>query len=117
MTISCKATVTDTDVATPITPTGSIIFASNSTGTFSPTSCSLASTGTVGTASCSASYTPTAEGQHMITGTYQTLDSWGIWEPGDYYHNGSNATSQVNVLSSDPPTTTYGGGGGRFYQS
>jgi len=115
-TISCRATVTDTDVATPITPTGSIIFASNSTGTFSPTTCTLAVTGTTGTASCSVSYTPTAAGQHLITGTYQTLDSWGIWEPGDYYHNGSNATSQVNVLSSDPPATTDGGAGGRFYR-
>src|SRR5439155_359271 len=63
---SCVATVTDTDIGAAITPNGSVGFASNSTGVFSPPSCALAATGTVGVASCSVSYTPGVAGLHGI---------------------------------------------------
>ena len=67
----CTATVTDTS-ASPSTPTGSVSFASDGTGTFSPgTSCNLLA-GAAGTASCAVTYTPTVvgTGTHSITGTY-----------------------------------------------
>src|SRR5256886_10921429 len=57
----CTATVTDTS-ASPSTPTGSVSFASDGTGTFSPgTSCNLLA-GAAGTASCAVTYTPTVVG-------------------------------------------------------
>src|SRR2546429_28541 len=68
---SCTATVTDTS-ASPSTPTGSVSFASDGTGTFSPgTSCNLLA-GAAGTASCAVTYTPTVvgTGTHSITGTF-----------------------------------------------
>ena len=104
-TITCSATVTDTDVATPITPARTVFFSSNSTGTFSSTICTLAPTGTVGTASCSVSYTPAMAGQHSITGVYQYRDGWGNLVSGDDNHIGSNASSQVYVVSSISPLT------------
>src|SRR5207244_1915657 len=67
----CTATVSDTS-ASPSTPTGSVSFASDGTGTFSPgTSCSLLA-GAAGTASCAVTYTPTVvgTGTHSITGTF-----------------------------------------------
>src|SRR5439155_392740 len=56
----CTATVTDTSATGATTPTGSVGFASDGTGTFSlpGTSCSL-SAGAAGTASCAVTYTPT----------------------------------------------------------
>src|SRR3989449_651478 len=51
----CTATVTDTSASTS-TPTGSVSFASDGTGTFSPgTSCNLLA-GAAGTASCAVTY-------------------------------------------------------------
>src|SRR2546428_370280 len=67
----CTATVTDTS-ASPSTPTGSVSFASDGTGTFSPeTSCTFL-TGAVAPASGVVTYTPTVvgTGTHTITGTY-----------------------------------------------
>src|SRR5256884_398261 len=57
----CTAAVSDTS-ASPSTPTGSVSFASDGTGTFSPgTSCNLLA-GAAGTASCAVTYTPTVVG-------------------------------------------------------
>ena len=112
VTTTCTAIVTDTDVSAAITPTGSVHFSSNSTGTFNAPSCSLASTSNTGIARCSVAYTPTATGRHEIIGAYQSLDSSGIWEPGDNTHNGSNAATHVLVTSSDPPAIAGGGSGG-----
>src|SRR5206468_1941799 len=55
----CTATVTDTSATGSTTPTGSVSFAGDGTGTFSlpGTSCSL-SAGAAGTASCAVTYTP-----------------------------------------------------------
>src|SRR2546426_914677 len=67
------STVTDTSATGATTPTGSVGFASDGTGTFSlpGTSCSL-SAGAAGTASCAVTYTPTVvgTGTHSITGTF-----------------------------------------------
>src|SRR5436309_2983144 len=69
----CTATFTDTSATGATTPTGSVSFASDGTGTFSlpGTSCSL-SAGAAGTASCAVTYTPTVvgTGTHSITGTF-----------------------------------------------
>src|SRR5207245_2062327 len=70
----CTATVTDTS-ASPSTPTGSVSFASDGTGTFSPgTSCNLLA-GAAGTASCAVTYTPTVVCTltHSITATFFPL--------------------------------------------
>lgn len=98
----CTATVTDTDVSTPITPTGSIRFSTNSTGTFDSPDCSLVATSTTGTASCSANYTPRVFGHHLVSGSYQSLDNWGLWDPGDYFHDGSSGSTQVYADPADP---------------
>src|SRR5207245_1346476 len=80
---NCTATVTDSSGTGAVTPTGSVTFATNSTGTFSPSnSCALVA-GVVGTASCSVSYTPTVSGHHGITGSF----------PGDSVHTGSTSSA------------------------
>ena len=76
----CTATVTDTSLGTLFTPSGSVSFASNSTGRFGQgASCSLSGTGA--SASCSLYYTPTVVGTHAISGSYS----------GDTLHAGSAA--------------------------
>src|SRR5712691_3603678 len=67
---SCVATVTDSSPGTVVTPTGSVSFTTDSTGTFSSNTCTLSGTGTSGVASCEVDYTPMAVGTHTITGTY-----------------------------------------------
>jgi WD40 repeat protein len=84
--------VTDTDVGAVITPSGSVGFASNSTGVFAQSSCTLAATGTVGIASCSINYTPRTTGIHAITASYV----------GDSSHLTSNGSVTVTVVASAP---------------
>jgi PKD domain/Bacterial Ig-like domain (group 3) len=90
---SCVVKVTDADVGAVITPSGSVGFASNSTGTFAQLNCTLAATETVGVASCSINYTPGATGSHLITASY----------PGDSTHLGSSGSVVVTVVGSAPP--------------
>src|SRR5439155_216346 len=73
---TCTVTVADASGTGAITPTGSVSFTTNSTGTFSATSCTLAS------GTCSVTYTPTVVGHALITGTYA----------GDSAHSGSNGS-------------------------
>jgi hypothetical protein len=90
---SCAATVTDTSTTGATTPTGTVTFTTNSTGTFAPAiTCTLAGT-TTGAASCSVSYTPTAAGHHLITGSYS----------GDSTHSSSTGSFNVAVSSVAPP--------------
>jgi len=85
---SCTATVTDTN-ASPTTPTGTVTFTETGpAGSFSSTSCSLSS------GSCSVTFTPTASGNALVTGTYG----------GDSSHGGS--TSAAASITVDPRTTT-----------
>lgn len=76
---TCTATVTDTDIGTAITLTGTVSFSSFAAGTFSASSCILVS------GSCSVGYTPNAgsEGPNIVTGGYG----------GDTDHAGSGAAS------------------------
>ena len=71
---TCTATVTDTGTQPLSTPTGSIGFSSDSTGSFSApgSTCTLAAHGTPGQASCQVSYTPSTAGSggHAITDAY-----------------------------------------------
>ncbi len=85
---TCTVTVADSSGAGAITPTGTVSFATNSTGTFSATTCTLSS------GSCSVTYTPTVVGHALITGTYA----------GDSVHNGSSGT--FNLASTKRTTTT-----------
>src|SRR3989454_2142118 len=89
---SCVATVTDTDVGAAITPSGSVGFASNSTGVFSQPSCALAATGTAGVASCSVNYTPGVTGFHAITASYA----------GDSSHLGRSGSMTLTVVGAAP---------------
>src|SRR3989441_3281788 len=83
---TCQATVTDTSPGTFITPTGTVTWTTNATGTFSPSnSCTL--TGTGPSASCTVTYTPTSRGVHLITATYQ----------GDTDHFGSSGSTTLAV--------------------
>ncbi|TMI33677.1 PKD domain-containing protein [Candidatus Bathyarchaeota archaeon] len=86
---NCTATLNDTDAGAAITPTGSVSFASNSTGTFNLLTCSLTATATAGAASCSVSYTPSIAGHHKMTGSYA----------GDSSHTGSSGSATVTVTT------------------
>ena len=91
-TSNCSATITDSSSGGSVTPSGSVSFASNSTGVFSQPSCSLTASGTVGVASCSVSYTPSITGFHTITSSYA----------GDSSHLGSSGSETVTVVGASP---------------
>jgi len=85
----CTATVTDTDIGTKYSPTGSVTFTgSGGQGTFSAGSCALtAPTGT--SSSCTVTYTPTgASGPRTIVASY---DASGL-----HRASSGSATVQVN---------------------
>ncbi len=85
----CTARVTDMSL-TPTTPTGTISFTTNSTGTFSPAAtCALVASSGKSTATCTVSYTSTVSGQQMITGAYS----------GDSSHAQSSGSFILNVRS------------------
>ena len=92
---TCTATVTDTDVGTPISPTGSIAFATNKSGRLSPGSCTPAGSGA--SSSCQVVYMPTAvgNGQHTITASY----------PGDNVHAAGSGQTVLQVLPRATITT------------
>src|SRR5437867_3074028 len=106
---TCTATVTDNETGTPITPSGTVTFASSGSGTFSPAaSCTL--TGTGPTATCSVTYTPAPVGGNetqTITATYG----------GDETHLGSSGATNIVVLALPGKVTGAGqvdlDGGGR----
>jgi hypothetical protein len=92
---SCTAMVTDTSSGTAITPSGTVSFASNGAGAFTPSSCTLAGTGA--SASCSVGYSasppPTlGHGTQTITGRYG----------GDATHAASSASFALAVNTDDP---------------
>lgn len=72
----CTATVTDTS-STPTSPTGTVSFTTNSSGTFTPSgSCTLNPTSS-SASSCTLSYSPYlgSDGTHRIEGTYSADSS------------------------------------------
>lgn len=88
--ITCVATVTR--LAGDNTPSGTINWATDSSGSFSPISCTLA--GSDGSATCTVSYTPSAvgSGSHLITATYA----------GDNNFTGSNGNQTITVNKGTP---------------
>jgi hypothetical protein len=89
-TTACKATVTDVNAGTVITPTGSVTFSASGTGSFTPGSCTLAA-GAAGTASCSVNFSPAAvgTGSQTITGGYA----------GDANHASSSGGTTVTIFA------------------
>jgi len=100
-TTTCKATVTDTASGTAITPTGTVGFSSDSSGSFNHpgNSCTLSASGA--SASCTVDYTPSAvgSGTHTITALYG----------GDANHASSQNQAKLTVHTA----STGGGSGGR----
>src|SRR6266487_4454918 len=88
---ACTVAVTARSSTT--TPTGSVTFTSNSTGTFSSTVCDLAGSSGSRVASCSVDYYPLAVGTHMIDG----------WYSGDMTYPPSMSSRTLTVI---PATTT-----------
>ncbi len=95
--VTCTATVTDTDVGTMSTPSGTVSFTSSGTGTFTGSPCTLSGAGA--TATCSVTYTATgtAPRTDTITGTYS----------GDSTHNTSSGTFMLGVTPDEPPTASF----------
>src|SRR6266581_4195645 len=93
-TSSCTATVTDTDVSTTITPTGSVAFtlsAGTTGGVLSAASCTLAA------GSCSVTFQgSTGAGTATVTGTYG----------GDAAHTASPASAPATITVNKDNTTT-----------
>jgi len=82
--VSCTASVTSGNGATP---TGTVAWTTDGSGSFAPNPCSLEGTGNVAT--CSATYTPSAvgDGSHLVTAAYS----------GDTILNPSDDTQSVTV--------------------
>ena len=81
----CTATVTDTDATPAITPSGSVSWSRNGSGTFSSNACQLAGSGSVAT--CSVTYTRNTVGAETVTATYG----------GDPAHVGSSGEATVQA--------------------
>jgi MBG domain (YGX type) len=99
---TCVASITR--LGSDLTPTGTVSWTTDGSGTFKPNPCNLAGTG--GTASCSAGYTPTVvgSGAHSITGSYS----------GDVFFEPSSAAELITVtqrtitVSADALVKVYG---------
>ncbi len=89
---TCAATVADT-AGSPVTPAGSVSFASSSAGGFSAPSCVLAGGGS--SAACQVTYTPSAlgSGSHGITATFPLGGS----------HEGSQGSAALAVTKPQQP--------------
>ena len=72
VTVSCEATVTDSQSGTAVTPTGDVTLSRGGagSGTYSANTCTLAPSGTLGTATCSVTYVATSQGTQSLTATY-----------------------------------------------
>ncbi len=100
--VNCIATVSR--INGDLTPSGTVTWITNDSGTFEPNPCIL--TGSGGIATCSITYTPNAvgTGAHLVTATYD----------GDGYFTSSNGSQTVNVVlrpitvTAEPRTKLYG---------
>jgi hypothetical protein len=88
--LTCEVTVTAS--AGSNTPSGTVSWATNGSGAFTTSPCTLSGSG--GTATCSVSYTPSAVG----TGTHQITATYG----GDANFTGSNGDQDVTVNQATP---------------
>jgi Bacterial Ig-like domain (group 3) len=66
--IKCTVTVANVSPGTPLTPAGSVTFASNHPGRFSSTACSLSENNDV--SSCSVTFMPTRVAIYTLTAKY-----------------------------------------------
>src|SRR5207247_671762 len=73
---TCTAKVTDNSTS-PTVPTGTVTFTTNAAGSFNPISatCTLVAGNAPKMATCSVSYSPTATGKQLITGSYNAASS------------------------------------------
>jgi hypothetical protein len=97
-TSTCTATVIDLEGAVASLPTGPVIFATDSAGTFASGGCNLAQVGTSNKeASCTIAYVPSevGNGPHQITALYN----------GDAGHKASRFTAPVTVTAHGSATT------------
>jgi hypothetical protein len=88
--LTCEVTVTAS--AGSNTPGGTVSWATNGSGAFTTSPCTLSGSG--GTATCSVSYTPSA----VVTGTHQITATYG----GDANFTGSNDAQDVTVNQATP---------------
>ena len=101
---TCTATVADAQTGgTASWPQGTVSWSQSGTGTFSPTSCTLAQVGSGTTSSCKTTYTPSSSGSLTVTGTYQPSDAHAP-------STGSgalvaNAPTTTTLTSSQTPST------------
>ncbi|MBO0888123.1 Ig-like domain repeat protein, partial [Candidatus Bathyarchaeota archaeon] len=86
----CRAIVNDTDTGTPITPSGSVSFASTGSGSLSSQTCSLAG------GSCTVSFTGSSSGTATVTGTYVP----------DTFHSASTSTAASIAVGLRGTTTS-----------
>ena len=101
--VNCVATVSRLNG--DLTPSGTVTWTTDDSGSFEPNPCIL--TGSVGIATCSITYTPSAvgTGAHLVTATY---DGDGIFTSSD----GSQTVNVVHrpiTVTADPKTKVYGG--------
>ena len=100
--VTCVATVTR--LSGSGTPSGTVTWTTDGTGSFAPNPCTLSGSG--GVATCSASYTPTVvgDGTHLLSAKYD----------GDAFFTPSSASQEVLVLTrpvtvtADSKTKVYG---------
>ena len=92
--LSCLATVTSINGTTP---TGTVAWTTDGSGTFNPNPCTLSGSGNVAT--CSATYTPSSvgDGSHLVTATYS----------GDAYYTPSTGSQTVTVNTRPVTVTAY----------
>ncbi len=108
-TTSCTATVNDVS-NNPSTPTGTVSFASDGSGSFGPSDSCLLATGLTGSANCTVSLTPTA----VVSGTVAITATYG----GDSVHTVSHGSTNISTkngltattasVSCSPASTTVG---------
>ena len=94
-TTTCTATVTDTAVTGPTSPTGTVQFLTSGLGSFSPNPCSLSAVAGV-SATCPVNFTPLIVGTVSLAAIYS----------GDATHNSSNTTFSVTINKATPALTT-----------
>ncbi|MBJ7332324.1 MAG: hypothetical protein JHC95_20675 [Solirubrobacteraceae bacterium] len=107
-TVTCEATVTDTDGGTAVTPTGTVAFTQGGAGagTFDGDgTCALVASGTLGRSACSLTYVATIQGAQTLTGTYQGT-------PQSYGSTGSDAHAATLPAPPSSSSTTSTGAAG-----
>ena len=91
---SCTITITDSSPGVFITPTGPVLMATNSTGTFDG-SCNLSGYGA--SATCEVAYVPRVALGHRITAYYA----------GDTAHNANSGLVDISVVPNRPPVASF----------